>query len=175
MSEDNVTLSDEQLQKLAGMIGEMKDDVSVIRVGNDTSLEKDQLERYKKSNKQLRQKIERNISEIMKLEAEIRELQADAYINTDEGKGKINKALRDQKSSLKRQLDRSITLYNDKKDEVRDLETAQRSLKSIETNLTAEVQKLTADNKSLTDENVGLRAEIDIRIKEDNRFKNLDL
>ena len=175
MSEENINMSDEQLQKLAGMIGGMKNNVSVIKVGNDTTSDKEMVERYRKSNQQLRRKIERNISEIVKLEAEIRELQADAYVNTDDAKGQIITELRKQKQTLKDQMDRMGEVRANQESEVRDLKTANRSLENNKSSLVKEIESLTTEKEELVAKVDELQAEVDIRIQQDDRFNNMDL
>ncbi len=105
------TLNNGQLAKIAKMVTDMqaeavkKDDpnISIIQVGNDKIPDKELVERYKKSNKQLKRKIERMISKSVMQEAEIRELQSKAYLNTDEAAAAVNKKLREEHPDLTRE------------------------------------------------------------------------
>jgi len=166
-------MSDNDLKKLANMVGSMKN-VTVLKIGNDKLSDTEQIERYRRSNKQLRGKVEKNISEIVKLEAEIRELQADAYLNTDEGAKAVNKKLRQQKKELKEQLERLITDKNTILDKLTELRKDHINLKTEKNNLTKEVEELKFANKNFDKEVEELRKELNVRIQEDSRFKNMD-
>jgi len=175
IEEKNLNMSDADLQKLADMVGSMKNNVTVLKIGNDQTSDKEAVERYKRSNQQLRAKIERNISEIVKLEAEIRELQADAYVNTDDAKDQIIKELRKHKRDLKDQLDRSVDARNTTNEEVTELRTQNRMLKNAQDSQALKIAELEKANLNLQKEVEELGMEVDIRIKADNRFNNMDL
>jgi len=168
-------MSDADLQKLANMVGNMNNNVTVLKVGNDQTSDKEQVERYRRSNQQLRVKIERNISEIVKLEAEIRELQADAYVNTDDAKDKIIKELRKHKRGLKDQLDRAIEAQNTSNDGITAFRTENSMLKTAQETQRLKIIELENANEDSKKEIEELRAELDVRIKADNRFNNMDL
>jgi len=177
MNEDkNIEMSDGDLTKLAKMINEIgSKNVSVIKVGNDKIPDSEMVERYKKSNKQLRKKIEKNISQIVTLQTEIRELQVDAYAGTDEVKEAINKGLKKQKKELKEQLERLTKSNRTYQAEIQELKSKNMSLQASEASLKTNVKTLEKEKEELVNKVAELEKEIQVRIDAENRFDIMDL
>jgi chromosome segregation ATPase len=171
-------LSEEDLKKIADMMVDqavVPSPKAIIKIENETVPETDTIKRYKRSNKQLRTKVERQISEIAKQEAEIKELQVSAYLNTDEAKDTINKKLREEKQALKLKMEEQGLNFEKERKEIIETRSKIYELERTIGSNKKEIEGLRTEVDQLMNDNRELQAEIDARIKADGRFNIMDL
>jgi hypothetical protein len=167
---DEVILTQEEfriLQKVA-------QSQTIIQVGDSVPTEKEKLKEYQEINADLRRKVAIGIKEKACLQADIDRLK---LITENDDDGML---------SLMEGMERSINIlrkenseYSDIGPELTGLRSKVRGLesknKSLEKNIEVEVKTRDLQIDELTVKNKELQTELDIRIKDDHRFNNLDL
>ncbi len=171
---DTVHLSQEEYECFKKITDQLDKQTTVIRVGDDRQTSEEQLERHKEINKDLRRKVAISVQEKAKFQTEIERLKAVA----GEDSGQTLKMMESMEREINKLKKENLGYY--------DMDKEVRALRSKKISLGGEINKLqnkleketeTKNNQieELTAKNIELQAELDIRIKEDNRFDILDL
>lgn len=167
---DEVVLTKEEfriLQKVA-------QSQTIIQVGDSVPTEKEKLEEYQEINTDLRRKVAISIKEKACLQADIDRLKLITE-KDDDGMLSLMEGMERSINKLKKENSE----YSDIGSELTGLRGNVRSLesknKSLEKNLKDEVETRDIQIDELTVKNKELQTELDIRIKDDDRFNNLDL
>lgn len=169
-----VVLSDEEYKIFQKMTEGSSISPTVIRVGNDKQTEEHQLEQYKEINKDLRRKVAIAIKEKACLQADVDRLKLIAEEN-DDGLLSLMTGMEREINSLKKEN----SAYSDMSQETSGLKSKIRDLeynnKKLEEKLSNEISNRDTQIEELTIQNEELQKELDIRILEDDRFKNMEL
>lgn len=167
---DEVILTKEEfriLQKVA-------QSQTIIQVGDSVPTEKEKLEEYQEINTDLRRKVAISIKEKACLQADIDRLK----LITEEDDDGMLSLMEGMERSINR-LKKENSEFSDIGPELTGLRSKVRSLESqnkkLEKNLKDEVGTRDIQIDELTVKNKESQTELDIRIQEDDRFKNLDL
>ena len=137
--------------------------------------DKARAERYQKGCQDLRRKNKDLAIQVKSLKLRVKELEVDAYINTDEAQTAIIDGLRTQVKKLELQLQVRDDTISGLKKENGPLQNSVTSLTNDKTNLTTRVEELEGEVAELKTENTELKEELEARVAEDSRFKNMDL
>ena len=171
---DEVTLSNEEYELFKTMTEKLNKTTTVIKVGNDRQTDEEQLERHKESNKDLKRKVAISIQEKAMMQTKIDKLKA----VTDKDSSKTLQMMENMERDINKLRKENIG-YAAMEDENRILKNKKRSFDTdigdLQYKLDKEVRERDKQVSDLTANNDDLQKEIDIRIKEDNRFKMLDL
>lgn len=173
-------MTEDDLKKIAKMVVEMNssskaENISVIKVGGDKPTDQEMVDRYKRSNQQLRRKIERFITEKAKMELELKRLRDLTCLKSEDEKDQLLEAFRDRCEKLETQLE----IANNEEDRLRDncrksdqnLYEAKKQLLEI----SEENKTIVSECALLKEENKKLLEELRIRIAEQKRVNFMDI
>ena len=175
MDKDTLEVSKEELEIVEKLMKKMDTKVSVIKVGTDRPTDDEMKERCKKVEKQLRKKVAEQINRIAEQQQEIVELKIEIDNNVDLDASNIHNRLRKEIKVSKTLMEDQRMAINKLEREKRDIGSERGSLKRLNDEYEKEVKELKEKNKMLEGTIDKLKTEINIRIKADDRFHNLDL
>ncbi len=173
-SNDDIVLSNAEYKLFEKMTEKLNRNTTVIKVGNDKQTVKEQLERCRESNKDLKMKVAIFIQEKATTQTQIDRLRA----LVDKDNSKTLQIMENMERDINKLRKENIG-YADMKDENRVLKIKKRSfdidIGQLQKKLDKEVKTRDTQIADLTANNSEIQKELDFRIQEDNRFKMMDL
>lgn len=164
-----VVLSGEEYKFFKEMANNF-DQITVIRVGDNKETSEERLERYKESNKDLRRKVAFSIREKVELQGVVAKLKV--IVKKDENE--IFESFMKMEKEIKILKSQNID-YSDTSFENSDLKSKIRVLNKDIANFKKEINSKNVQMGESRTKNKELQQEVDIRIREDTIFNNMDL
>jgi chromosome segregation ATPase len=176
------TTEKHNIEKINELLSKIKNDdgsKTIIKICDKKISNKEMADRYKKSTNQSREKIKKINCEILLQKAKIKELELKEQLHVDSNVEKINKKLSEEKKWLKAKLSEEkkwlkAKLSEEKKD-IKQCKLYISELKVEKKQKDDEILELKNEIAELKNEIAELKNEIAAWIKEDNKFKRLDI